>query len=143
MGVSILKDEDHQCLYCNTSDFAFGGIFSESENVENFLEYIRVDARTLEDGQFEQKQNEWRVICEEIETATHNVKEIPRAFLDQLTDVEIEGVDIELDPDHTEIWLESCHYKGVHIDDDFGMALYNIRDNAVDWMREQAAEALR
>ncbi len=62
MGVHILEDKEYgyKCLYCSTTMWAFGSIFYEDEDVEDFLEWLRIDPRKLTDKEFESKVYEWR-----------------------------------------------------------------------------------
>ena len=61
MGVSILEDKNgYKCMYCNTTMWAFGGIFYEGEDAEDFLEWLEEDPRNLYDSELERKITEWR-----------------------------------------------------------------------------------
>ena len=62
MGVQILEDKEYgyKCLYCSTTMVAFGGIFYEEEDVEEFLEWLKVDPRLLTNQELENKVYEWR-----------------------------------------------------------------------------------
>lgn len=66
MGVKILEDKDdgYKCLYCSTTMIAFGNIFYEDEDVEEFLTWLKVDARTLTAKELENKIYEWRKTME-------------------------------------------------------------------------------
>ena len=71
MGVHILScsRQDLACLYCSTSDHAFGPVFYKSadqeadERAESFLLWLReargVDARTLDDAALSSAVSEW------------------------------------------------------------------------------------
>ena len=67
MGVRILEDKDdgYKCLYCSTTMVAFGNIFYSYEDVEEFLEWLKVDARKFTDKELENKIYEWRKEREE------------------------------------------------------------------------------
>lgn len=62
MGVRILEDKDgYKCLYCSTAMWAFGPIFYENEDVEDFLAWLKLrDPRLLTDKDLENKVYEWR-----------------------------------------------------------------------------------
>ena len=71
MGVRILSDrkQDMACLYCSTSDAAFGPVFYKSddqdaeERAEAFLVWLRVargvDARVLDDAALNSAVSDW------------------------------------------------------------------------------------
>ena len=59
MSVCILSGDTHQALYCSTSDFAFGPIFSIDDDVAAFLEWLPDDARRYTDAELESKKIEW------------------------------------------------------------------------------------
>mgnify|MGYP001600773728 CR=1 FL=1 len=65
--------------------WAFGGIFHEEENPQDFLEWLGYDARSLTYKEMEDKQHEWRSIREEL-------KEALLAKIPDLTDGEFEDV---------------------------------------------------
>ena len=62
MAVKILTDTDqgYSCLYCSTTCWAFGGIFYEEENAEDFLDWLGDDPRSLSNQELENKMHEWR-----------------------------------------------------------------------------------
>ncbi len=62
MSVQILTDTEngHKCLYCTTTMWAFGSIFYEDDDVEDFLEWLPKDARLYTDSELETKIYEWR-----------------------------------------------------------------------------------
>lgn len=63
MGVRILKDELEglSCLYCSVIMWAFGGLFYNEEDPEDFLKWLdHVDPRTLSDNELEMKMQQWR-----------------------------------------------------------------------------------
>lgn len=61
MGVRILNDKDgYKCLYCSTTMVAFGNIFYEDEDVEEFLKWLKEDARHFTHQELENKIYEWR-----------------------------------------------------------------------------------
>ena len=62
MGVRILEDRDgYKCLYCSTTMVAFGNIFYENEDVEEFLEWLKEDARRFTHKGLENKIYAWRL----------------------------------------------------------------------------------
>lgn len=66
MSVQILHDKKlgFRCLFCNTTMWAFGGIFYENEDIRDFLEWLPDDARTYTDPELETKISEWRAYVE-------------------------------------------------------------------------------
>jgi hypothetical protein len=62
MGVRIVEDvgADMAVLYCSTSMWAFGPVFEDSEQAEDFLDWLPMDARTLSNSELEAKHDEWR-----------------------------------------------------------------------------------
>jgi hypothetical protein len=61
MGVRILRDKDgDSCLYCSTTGNAFGPIFYDGEEPEEFLEWLKIDPRKLTNKELEDKVYEWR-----------------------------------------------------------------------------------
>jgi hypothetical protein len=62
MSVEIMKDEKsgQQIMFCNTTDWAFGPVFSDDESAEGFLAWLRVDPRPLTDAELSQKVADWR-----------------------------------------------------------------------------------
>lgn len=64
MGVHILEnsEDSYKCMYCSTSMWAFGPIFYEDEDIEEFLKWLVIDPRTLSDNELESKVSEWRRI---------------------------------------------------------------------------------
>lgn len=62
MSVRILKGKDGlKCLYCNTTDWAFGPIFYEYEDPEEFLKTLSQDARIYSNSELERKLTNWRL----------------------------------------------------------------------------------
>jgi len=63
MSVQILHDNDtgYKCLYCSTSMWAFGGIFYDDEDPQDFLDWVHPESvRKMTDQELEQKISEWR-----------------------------------------------------------------------------------
>ena len=61
MAVNYIENEDmEKALYCSTTMQAFGPIFYEDEDVEDFLEWLPKDARTYDDGELIDKRYEWK-----------------------------------------------------------------------------------
>jgi len=61
MGVRILEATDgHKVLYCSTTMTAFGPVFYEKDEVEDFLEWLKVDPRELGQRHLDDKVHEWR-----------------------------------------------------------------------------------
>jgi len=62
MSAKILTDKEGQsCLYDSTTETAFGPIFYSDENVQSFLDWLKVDPRLLSHEGLSQKVAEWRV----------------------------------------------------------------------------------
>lgn len=65
MGVRIISNGSCAVLYCSTSDWAFGPIFYEDEDItaeeraEKFLEWLPQDARLYDDHDLQFKYTEW------------------------------------------------------------------------------------
>jgi len=62
MGVRVLRDKDgDSCLYCSVTMWAFGPIFYENEEPDDFLDWLKpTDARSLTDKELENKVYDWR-----------------------------------------------------------------------------------
>ena len=61
MGVSILEDMNgYKAMYCNTTMWAFGGIFYDGEDVWEFIDWLRSDPRLYTDNDLCIKISEWR-----------------------------------------------------------------------------------
>lgn len=75
MSCAILTDEDsgQACLYCTTTDWAFGPLFETRESAEDFLEWLAAnphpsgallgrgtDPREFDDATLERIHSEWR-----------------------------------------------------------------------------------
>jgi hypothetical protein len=68
MGVRILSDRhnDIACLFCSTSDVAFGPVFSDSdehyadERAEAFTRWLELDARKYDEADLMRKYAEWQ-----------------------------------------------------------------------------------
>jgi len=68
MGVHIIRDMSMAAMYCSTTDWAFGPIFTDSddytaeERLESFLRYLgpACDPRSLDDQELLKKYGEWR-----------------------------------------------------------------------------------
>ena len=61
MGVRILEDKDGmKCLYCSVSMVAFGNIFYDEEDPQDFLDWLETDPRKLKDKELENEIYEWR-----------------------------------------------------------------------------------
>lgn len=76
MGVRTLRGDDQACMYCSTTDWAFGPVFSDDgnhgaeERIESFLRWFArngntgplhySDPRQLTDSELESKYTDWR-----------------------------------------------------------------------------------
>ena len=79
MSIQILTDREtgNSCMYCNTTEWAFGPVFGEEEDPIEFLEWYNddqkesmtppVDVRCLTDKVLEGLVDRWRVIVKENE----------------------------------------------------------------------------
>jgi hypothetical protein len=65
MGVRILEGGAGAAMYCSTTDWAFGPVFSDSdthdagERIEAFLRWLKSEPRRLTDAELEAKYSEW------------------------------------------------------------------------------------
>ena len=61
MSVEVIRDvgKGYAVLICNTTEQAFGPAFSPYENVDAFLEWLELDARSYSDEGLRAKQIEW------------------------------------------------------------------------------------
>ena len=62
MSVNILTGEAYQCLYCSTTDVAFGPLFTPDDDVLGFLQWLPEDARTYSDSDLKNKMIVWQKI---------------------------------------------------------------------------------
>ena len=61
MGVHVLEDKDGlKALYCSTTMHAFGPIFYEDDDVEEFLQWLPNDARNYTDNDLNGKYYDWK-----------------------------------------------------------------------------------
>ncbi len=66
MSVCVLRGEDVAALYCNTSDWAFGPVFSGPDAADDAEEFLRWherhygDPRTEADSDLERHYGQWR-----------------------------------------------------------------------------------
>ena len=67
MGVRILSQGDKACMYCSTTQWAFGPVFSGTEDddamerVSRFLKFLgNVDPRSLSDVGIQAQYNIWQ-----------------------------------------------------------------------------------
>jgi len=67
MGVRILSQGDKACMYCSTTDWAFGPIFDSTDKCDAvdrvclFLEFLgRVDPRSLSEAGLQAQYNIWQ-----------------------------------------------------------------------------------
>ena len=72
MGVEIISNGRNSVMICNTVDVAFGPVFYEDEDAEQFLEWLLVDPRTLSDRDLSAQVGEWRGLtpCDQCEKRT-------------------------------------------------------------------------
>jgi hypothetical protein len=69
MGVRIIGDDETAVMYCSTTDWAFGpvftekGVFSAPERIEAFLRYLGKsrDPRSMSDSELESEYSKWQV----------------------------------------------------------------------------------
>lgn len=67
MGVCILESKDGKsCLFCSTSDWAFGPVMNSAEEAEAFLQFLPGDPRTYKDADLESKYYDFvkQYVCE-------------------------------------------------------------------------------
>lgn len=61
MAVGYIENKDgEKALYCTTTMHAFGPILYEEDDVEDFLEWLTLDARSYTDSDLTSKYYEWR-----------------------------------------------------------------------------------
>ena len=71
MGVRVLRGDEGSVLYCSVSLTAFGPVFAEDEDPDDFLEWLdrhygeagydgAVDARQLTEAQLAEDVAKWR-----------------------------------------------------------------------------------
>jgi hypothetical protein len=59
MSVQILEGEKHACLFCNTTDWAFGPVFANAEQAMRFLATLPKDARRFSDAELANRCSEF------------------------------------------------------------------------------------
>lgn len=64
MSVMILSNEgdDTACMYCTTSDWAFGPIFRNAAEAQRFIDWLPSDARKYDQDDLEAKVGEFRTL---------------------------------------------------------------------------------
>lgn len=70
MSVAILQDQEtgYKCMYCNTTMWAFGGIFYENEDPWDFIDWLPDDPRSIiDDRELETLISRWRLHNQEKE----------------------------------------------------------------------------
>jgi hypothetical protein len=69
MGVRIIESnsdsDDYAVLYCSTTMTAFGPVFDNAGEAEEFLEWLPGDARSYSDAELRDKIAEFRDTAEE------------------------------------------------------------------------------
>jgi len=67
MGVRILSQGDKACMYCSTTEWAFGPVFESTDTddamdrIHSFLEFLgQVDPRRLSDVGLQAQYNIWQ-----------------------------------------------------------------------------------
>lgn len=68
MGVHTIRGDREAAMYCSTTDWAFGPVFSDTdehdaaERIEAFLRWLGKgrDPRSYTDSELESKYSEWR-----------------------------------------------------------------------------------
>jgi hypothetical protein len=65
MSAKILTDRDGQsCLYCSTTETAFGPVFYAHEDAQDFLSWLKMDPRILSNEELSLKVAQWRRAAE-------------------------------------------------------------------------------
>ena len=136
MSIEIIDNGEYKALFCNTTMWAFGGVFYEHEDAQNFMNWLGVDARTLTNEAFSEKQLEWRGIKHEIKVGA---KSLSTEFLDQL-EVEMDDVDSEQYPEFEDAFIKKAFFKGVELDED---DINEISDKATWFVHNKATEAFQ
>ena len=77
MSVSAIIGDTHACLYCSTTDFAFGPIFNvDNEDINEFIEWsANWRLRMMTDPELENLVNTWRglTVCGWCEKHTEDI----------------------------------------------------------------------
>lgn len=131
MSIEIIDNGEYKALYCDTTMWAFGGLFYEYEDAQNFLDWAGGDVRTLTDEAFSINQHEWRGINEEIKAG---VKSMALEFLENL-EIEIDGVEPEQYPEFEDAYIKKAWFKGVEICEDS----INYISDAATWLAHKKA----
>jgi len=67
MSVRIIEGTDgYKCLYNSVTMTAFGPIFYDEDDVEDFLEWVKVDPRTCSPEALDKIVHQWREHVEEM-----------------------------------------------------------------------------
>jgi hypothetical protein len=80
MGVRVIGDYQRSVMYCSTTEWAFGPVFTDSddgmhdadERIHSFLRYVKVDPRSLTDRALELAYSEW-LAQERVQWATEKL----------------------------------------------------------------------
>tara|TARA_B100001287_G_scaffold271350_1_gene271517 strand:+ start:702 stop:956 length:255 start_codon:yes stop_codon:yes gene_type:complete len=68
MAVGYIENKDgEKALYCTTTMQAFGPILNEDDDVEDFLEWLPIDARNYSDQDLNNKYYDWKRELEDAE----------------------------------------------------------------------------
>jgi hypothetical protein len=62
MGVRIMQGDqpyDGAVLYCSTSMWAFGPVFEDEDKAQEFLDWLEVDPRKLDQSQLQSKYHDF------------------------------------------------------------------------------------
>jgi hypothetical protein len=69
MGVRIIRGEDYAAIYCSTSMTAFGPVFADGDEADEFLQWLEekthTDARLFDDSELHCKYCDYLVEREE------------------------------------------------------------------------------
>jgi len=61
MACDTIRDTERNrsCLYCNTTDHAFGPIFWGADSADEFMIWLECDPRAISMDELEEKRMEW------------------------------------------------------------------------------------
>ena len=99
MGVEIIENEYHKALFCNTTCVAFGPVFSSDDDVEEFLQWLPLDAREYDNAELQNKFYEF-----------NDIRTIKLGNIDR-TSIEIEGIDFNDYPKFCDAYISEAKFN--------------------------------
>jgi hypothetical protein len=134
MAVHYLTNEEDgkKCFYCTTTMFAFGPVMEEDDDPEDFIAWLKVDPRTMEDSELSSKLAEYQQIMN------------GKFDTDMVDDIEVEGDYDEDYPTYNFARITSATYKEYQLSP---LMLEKLNDEesvfVVDYILEQFSPAQR